>query len=612
VRSDDDAHFHSGDPADNAFRLGRGMTTLPNRRLAAILVADVVGFSRHTERDDAGTLAHLRAIRAEVIDPAIADLGGRLVKSTGDGVLAEFASADAALRCAIRVQRALAERNDGAAADLRIDLRIGVNLGDVIVDGDDIFGDGVNVAARLESLAPPGGICIASAVRDQVHGSLDVEFVDAGDQQVKNIARPIRAFVVDLAGGRGAAPAPVPASKVRAMSIGVCPLFAAMDEAGLSQRARVTTREFTAMLARSSSMIAVVPVPTTLAAKAQDEPAAVGRALAVRYLVEGDLRVESLHVRVVDAASGEQVWSESASLPAAAEVDAGSRALHAVAWHLGRAVIAAEIRRVLAEPLAQSTPVENVVRAVALDRTEPDPRKRYAEKERLLEDALARDPACVPALMGLAIALDQRTDYDLSADPVALAQRMLELTAKAVRLNEIQPTTWFLHSAALIATGQWQASLEACAKAIRLEPWSSMLASHHAALTAWCGRPAEARAMLEEAIATNPQGAAADMQILCMVHLLLGNYREAVEAADKAIGLGANDPAETGLYVAAAHAQLGDMAKATSALDAVLRALPGLTIALHRSRNRLAHPDRIRLVEQHLYPGLRKAGLPEG
>ena len=196
------------------------LTTAPNRRLAAILVADVVGFSRHTERDDAGTLAHLRAIRAEVIDPAIADLRGRLVKSTGDGVLVEFASADAALRCAIRVQRALAERNEGAAADLRIDLRIGVNLGDVIVDGgNDIFGDGVNVAARLESLAPPGGICIAAAVRDQVHGSLDVEFVDAGDQQVKNIARPIRAFVVDIAGSRGAAPAAPP----RRRSCARCP-----------------------------------------------------------------------------------------------------------------------------------------------------------------------------------------------------------------------------------------------------------------------------------------------------------------------------------------------------------------------------------------------------
>ncbi len=315
---------------------------------------------------------------------------------------------------------------------------------------------------------------------------------------------------------------------------------------------------------------------------------------------------------MVDAASGEQVWSESATLPAESDAGAFARALHAVAWHLGRAVITAEIRRVLAEPPAQSTPVENVVRALALDRTEPDPRRRFAEKERLLGDALARDPACVPALIGLAIILDQRGDFDLSADPVALGQRMLELTAKAVRLNDIQPTTWFLHSAALMATGQWQAALEASAKALRLEPFSSMLASHHAALTAWCGRPAEARVMLEAAIAANPQGAAADMQILCMVHLLLGNYREAADAAERAIGLGANDPVDTPLHAAAAYAQLGDMAKAASALDDALRALPGFTIATHRWRHRVAHPDLIRLVEQHLYPGLRKAGLPEG
>ena len=151
------------------------------RRLAAILFADVVGFSRHMERDDAGTLARLREIRENLIDSRISDNGGRIVKTTGDGFLVEFGSADASMCFAVDVQKAMAERNRPQANNDRIEFRIGINLGDIIVDGDDIAGDGVNVAARLEALAEPGGICVSAAVCDQMHGSLDVRFVDIGE-----------------------------------------------------------------------------------------------------------------------------------------------------------------------------------------------------------------------------------------------------------------------------------------------------------------------------------------------------------------------------------------------------------------------------------------------
>ena len=152
------------------------MNQRAHRRLVAIFVADVVGFSRLMEQDDAGTLARLRKIRESLVDPAIAGNGGRIVNIAGDGMLVEFGSADASLRCAVDVQRAMAERNRPIPADDRIEFRIGINLGDIIVDGNDIAGDGVNVAARLESLAEPGGICVSGAVRDQVHGNLDVAF----------------------------------------------------------------------------------------------------------------------------------------------------------------------------------------------------------------------------------------------------------------------------------------------------------------------------------------------------------------------------------------------------------------------------------------------------
>src|SRR5437764_6587911 len=186
------------------------------RKLAAILIADVVGFSRHMERDDAGTFARLREIRERIVDPKIAEYGGRVVKTAGDGMLLEFSSADSALHCAIDVQRAMHADNLSKPSDQRIEFRIGINIGDIIVDGTDIAGDGVNVASRLEALAEPGGICVSSAVREQVHGNLDVDFDDIGEQQLKNIVRPIRDYrVVIEAGGMVATRKPRPLTNLR-------------------------------------------------------------------------------------------------------------------------------------------------------------------------------------------------------------------------------------------------------------------------------------------------------------------------------------------------------------------------------------------------------------
>jgi class 3 adenylate cyclase/outer membrane protein OmpA-like peptidoglycan-associated protein len=168
------------------------------RRLAAILAADVVGYSRLMGEDEEGTLAELKAVRQEVTDPAIKEHRGRIVKTMGDGLLVEFASVVDAVLCAIEVQRKMRVRNQEIPADRRMVFRVGINLGDIIIDQDDIFGDGVNVAARLETLAEPGGICISQVVRDQVHGKLDVAFVDQGERQFKNIAQPVRAFRIWL------------------------------------------------------------------------------------------------------------------------------------------------------------------------------------------------------------------------------------------------------------------------------------------------------------------------------------------------------------------------------------------------------------------------------
>jgi phage shock protein B len=180
------------------------------RRLAAILASDIAGYSRLMEVDEEGTLRDHKMHRAALVDPKISEHRGRIVKTTGDGALVEFQSVLDAVRCAVEVQRAMAERNAGVPADKRIEFRIGIHQGDIIVDAGDIFGDGVNLAARLEALAEPGGICVSRVVRDEVRDKLDVAFDDLGEQQVKNISRPLRAFAVRVAGEVVKAPAERP------------------------------------------------------------------------------------------------------------------------------------------------------------------------------------------------------------------------------------------------------------------------------------------------------------------------------------------------------------------------------------------------------------------
>src|SRR5712671_5684735 len=181
------------------------------RKLAAILAADVAGYSRLMGADEEGTLARLKAVRRELADPKIKEHRGRIVKTTGDGLLIEFASVVDAVRCAVEVQREMAERNTDVPSDRRIEFRMGINLGDIMKDGLDIYGDGVNVAARLEALAEPGGICVSRVVRDQVRDKLTFSFEDMGEQQVKNIARPVRVYRVRDGGATAKSPsAPVP------------------------------------------------------------------------------------------------------------------------------------------------------------------------------------------------------------------------------------------------------------------------------------------------------------------------------------------------------------------------------------------------------------------
>ena len=286
------------------------------RRLAAILAADVVGYSKLMGKDEEGTLAALTAHLDDHIEPCIAEHRGRVVKTTGDGLLAEFASVVNAVRCAIAFQAGMAGRNTDIPEDQRIDFRIGVNLGDVIVQDDDVYGDGVNVAARLETLCEPGGVYVSGTVYDHVAGKLPADFDDLGEQTVKNIARPVRVYRVHMATGRKDAPGPAdPASPLRAMpSIAVLPFANTSGDAEQEYFADGLTEDLITALTRWRSF----PVIARNSCFAYKDKVVdikhAARDLGARYVLEGSVRKGGARVRItvqlIDGTNGHHVWAE--------------------------------------------------------------------------------------------------------------------------------------------------------------------------------------------------------------------------------------------------------------------------------------------------------------
>ena len=286
------------------------------RRLAAIVSADVAGYSRLMGRDESGTLAALKALRQEVVDPAIASHGGRIVKTTGDGLLLEFPSVVNAVRCAVEVQTAMADRTAGIAEDRRIAFRIGINLGDIIVEGDDIFGDGVNVAARLQEIAPPGGICISSRVHDDVRDRLDTAFDDGGAQTLKNIARPVQVWRWQP--GTTVAPKPAPAPTALPLpdkpSIAVLPFQNMSGDPEQEYFADGIVEDIITALSRFKSLFVIARNSSfTYKGRAVDMRQ-VGRELGVRYVLEGSVRKAGGRVRItgqlIEASTNAHLWAE--------------------------------------------------------------------------------------------------------------------------------------------------------------------------------------------------------------------------------------------------------------------------------------------------------------
>jgi adenylate cyclase len=391
------------------------------RRLAAILAADVAGYSRLIEVDEEGTLGRLKALRAELIDPKIAGHRGRIVKTTGDGLLVEFASVVDALRCAAEIQAAMANSNAPLPPDHRIELRIGINMGDIVIDDGDIFGDGVNVAARLEGLAEPGGICVSARVQEDAAGRLDLAFEDIGEQSLKNITRPVRVYRVrDAAAKILSAPAQPVLPLPDKPSIAVLPFANMSGDPEQEYFADGMVEEIITALSRIRWLF-VIARNSSFTYKGQAvDVKQVGRELGVRYVLQGSVRKAGGRVRItgqlIDAATGTHLWADrfDGSLEEVFELQ--DKVASRVAGVIEPALQAAETARSAGRPTNDLNAYDLYLRAYAMFLSSA---RQISEGLRLMEQAIARDPRYGPALAWAAFCCDRLVQDGRSEDPAA-------------------------------------------------------------------------------------------------------------------------------------------------------------------------------------------------
>jgi adenylate cyclase len=482
------------------------------RRLAAILAADVAGYSRLMGVDEEGTLERLKAIRRELADPKIKEHHGRIVKTTGDGLLLEFGSVVDAVRCAVEIQRGLTQRNADVPPDRRIELRMGINLGDIIKDGRDIYGDGVNVAARLEALAEPGGICVSRVVRDQVRDKLDFAFEDMGEQSVKNITRPVRVHRIVLRTrsdssntviGTGTKPSLALPDKP---SIAVLPFQNMSGDPEQEYFADGMVEEIITALSRIRWLF-VIARNSSLTYKGQAiDVKQVGRELGVRYVLEGSVRKAGERVRItgqlIDAVAGTHLWADrfDGSLEDIFELQ--DNVALSVAGVIEPTLQAAEIRRSSERATNDLTAYDLYLRGYAMYFTSA---RQIPEVLRLMEGAIARDPSYGPALAWAAMCCHRLLYDNRSENPEAdllkgndFARRALEVAGddpgilvnaafalayfgediaamitfvdRALALNPSFARGWHLSGVLRLWAGQPDTAIDHLGTALRLSP----------------------------------------------------------------------------------------------------------------------------------------------
>jgi adenylate cyclase len=586
------------------------------RRLAAIVSVDVVGYSRLMGSDDSGTVTRWKALRREVIEPKLAEYSGRIVNTAGDNQLQEFPSVVDAVRCSVDVQRSMAERNASASPEQRIDLRIGINLGDILVDGDGtIFGDGVNVAARVQALAAPGGICASKVVRDQVLDKLSFTFEDLGAQEVKNIARPLEVYRVDFG---EALPTPTAsAAKALRLAVAVLPFAAPGGHSEEEQVADDLTRDLTSALGWMR-MTQVVSRDLVASYKGKPiDPRRVGRELDASYLVEGEVRLVKKHFEVnaqlIEASSATQVWNERLEIALARAAKDMAVLLSRLADRIPWGIKIASMRRFAGPPAPNASPLELTWHAYSVWYLDNNTVRGAVEARKWFDDALRLDPNFLPAIRGRLDMLRFELDHDPKAEPSRFLREMDELSFRCVNIDSFDCVSWQYRAETLARQQHWEAALEACAKAEKLASgYIGRVLNQRARIMLLTGRPEEALALVDRQLALDPQhqddlGVA--MLERCRACMALGRYDEAIAAAQREVGL--ENWWLPHLYLVAAYALKGEARKAAAEKATLLELRPGTSIADFKRLHYCDNPAFVQQTEAHLLAGLRKAGFPE-
>jgi TolB-like protein/class 3 adenylate cyclase len=586
------------------------------RRLAAILAADVAGYSRLMHDDEEATHSKLTALLADVAQPAISEHGGRTVKNTGDGFLAEFSSAVDAVRAALQFQSRIQELTIGDADDKRIAFRVGINIGDVIVEVHDIFGDGVNIAARLESIAEPGGICLSSSAYDQVRGKVGVEFADLGKQNLKNIARPVRAFAVARDGlGPGAKGSSTTQSALSAprLSMVVLPFANLGSDPEQDYFVDGVTESLTTDLSRiRGSFVIGRHTAFTFKGKAVDLKQ-IGRELNVRYVLEGSVQRGGnrlrVNVQLIDAGSGNYLWAERFDKPIADLLDMQDEIVSRLANTLDTQLIVAEARR--AERSLHPDAMDLYFQGVACANRGVTP-DYMAQARVFFERALALDPGSIDALVGIANVDATTVAAHLTDD------RALRLAVAEATLNNVvstAPQHAFAHGLlgfVQILTNRAAQGIAECRQALTLDRNLTMAHAWTGLAKIYSGRSEETEAHIHEALRLSPRDHHAFrwMMFVGIAQVYLGADAQAIAWLRRSIEANRNQPM-THFMLAAALARVGALGDARVAAQAGLALNPGFTIGRYRLYLPTDNPSYL-AGRERLYEGMRLAGVPEG
>jgi len=577
------------------------------RRLAAIIAADVAGYSRLMGADEEATLAELKAIRRELSDPKVKEHRGRIVKTTGDGLLIEFASVVDAVRCAVEVQHAMAERNVDVPPDRRIELRMGINLGDIIKDGRDIFGDGVNVAARLEALAEPGGICVSRVVRDQVRDKLAFSFEDMGEQQVKNIARPVHVYRVLIDKPASAkALLPLPDKP----SIAVLPFQNMTGDAEQDYFVDGVVEEIITAISRLPWLFVIARNSSfTYKGRAVDVKQ-VARELGVRYVLEGSVRKGGNKVRItgqlIDAASGAHIWADRFDGALDDIFELQDQVASGVVGAIEPKLRSAEIERAIRKPTENLGAYDLYLRALAqFWKWTPD---GWSEAVDLLRRALDIDPSYATAAGLFAwCRVVEQTRRLVSAQERDEASRFARLAVE--KGNEDPDALWMGGWGMLMLAGEHAAGMSAMERSLALNPNSALASCFFGWAQSYRHQSQRAIEALERARRLSPL----DPQPwvfyggLAHAHFAAGRWGEAIEWADRALHAQPRMTAVVGVK-AAACSHLGRAEEARAYVSRYLELRPGSTIGNVGGYVRTAVSPEFRAAYTD---GLRQAGMPE-